>query len=129
MIKSLKPAVILFFVDGNAPSPEDYLKAQELGGDVRFRNARAVDPDDTSLEICDGVTGAVPSNYANAYPTAEKAVSAKKSELQKLSSKVGDEAAPNLAEGGQIGSTGTSLTEGDGTAAGGENKGPAWKAQ
>ena len=95
----LKLAVILYFVDGYAPTPEDLIKAQELGGDIKFRNARMVDVDsDEGLEECDGVAGAVPSNYAEKYPRAEEVQEARKAEFAKMSEKVGDKPVPKAGE-------------------------------
>lgn len=90
----MKPARILYFIDGNAPTPEDYETASELKANVVFRNARAVPSEAHSLEICDGVAGKVPKIYADAYPNAEAAIETKAAELKALSSKVGDAPAP-----------------------------------
>lgn len=93
----MKPAKILFFVDGPAPSPEDYAAAAEMSATVNFRNARAVPSEPHALEICDGVAGAVPPLYAERFPTAEEAIAKKADELKALSSKVGDTPAPKKA--------------------------------
>lgn len=90
----MKPAKILFFVDGPAPTPEDYAEASELNGTVVFRNARAVPSEAHSLEICDGVAGKVPPIYAEKYPEAAEAIKKKAAELKELTSKVGDSPAP-----------------------------------
>jgi len=94
----MKPAKILYFVNGNAPKAEDIQAAAELAATVVFRNARAVPGEQHSLEICDGVTGHVPPIYAKAFPTAEEAIAKKKAELAALSSKVGDKPAPKAAK-------------------------------
>lgn len=93
----MKPAKILFFVDGNAPTPEDFAAAAELNAQVMFRNARAVPSEPHSLEICDGVAGKVPKLYADAYPEAGEAIKKKAAELKALASKVGDAPAPKAA--------------------------------
>lgn len=93
----MKPAKILFFVDGNAPTPEDFAAAAELNAQVMFRNARAVPSEPHSLEICDGVAGKVPKLYADAYPEAAEAIKKKAAELKALTSKVGDAPAPKAA--------------------------------
>lgn len=98
----MKPAKILFFVDGPAPTPEDFAAAAELKANVVFRNARAVPSEPHSLEICDGVAGKVPTIYAEKYATADEAISAKAAELKALTSKVGDSPAPK-AKGGKTG--------------------------
>lgn len=95
----MKPAKILFFVDGHAPKPEDFQAAAEMAATVVFRNARAVPSEPHSLEICDGVAGKVPALYAEKFPTAEEAISKKKAELKALSSKVGDSPAPKANTG------------------------------
>ena len=88
----MKPAKILFFVDGVAPTPEDYEAASKLTAQVVFRNARAV-PSEGTLEECDGVAGCVPGPYAE-LPTAEEAIKAHAAELAELAKKVGDAPAP-----------------------------------
>lgn len=93
----MKPAKILFFVDGNAPTPEDFAAAAELNAQVMFRNARAVPSEPHSLEICDGVAGKVPKLYADAYPEAGEAIKKKAAELKALTSKVGDAPAPKAS--------------------------------
>ena len=89
----MKPAKILFFVDGVAPTPEDYEAASKLTAQVVFRNARAVPPEG-ALEECDGVAGKVPPTYAEAYPEADEAIKAHAAKLAKLAKKVGDSPAP-----------------------------------
>ncbi|AZF90079.1 hypothetical protein S4_012 [Pseudomonas phage vB_PaeS_SCUT-S4] len=93
----MKPAKILYFVDGNAPTPEDFAAAAELNAQVMFRNARAVPSEPHSLEICDGVAGKVPKLYADAYPEAGEAIKKKAAELKALASKVGDAPAPKAS--------------------------------
>ena len=89
----MKPAKILFFVDGVAPTPEDYEAASKLTAQVVFRNARAV-PSEGALEECDGVAGKVPPTYAETYPEADEAIKAHAAKLAKLAKKVGDSPAP-----------------------------------
>ena len=93
----MKPAKVLYFVDGNAPTPEDFAAAAELNAQVMFRNARAVPSEPHSLEICDGVAGKVPKLYADAYPEAGEAIKKKAAELKALASKVGDAPAPKAS--------------------------------
>lgn len=88
----MKPAKILFFVDGVAPSNEDFETASKLTAQVVFRNARAV-PAEGALEECDGVAGAVPPSYAE-LPTAEDAIAAHAEKIAALSKRVGDTPAP-----------------------------------
>ena len=88
----MKPAKILFFVDGVAPTPEDYEAASKLTAQVVFRNARAV-PSEGALEECDGVAGCIPGPYAE-LPTAEEAIKAHAAKLAALAEKVGDAPAP-----------------------------------
>ena len=88
----MKPAKILFFVDGVAPTPEDYEAASKLTAQVVFRNARAV-PSEGALEECDGVAGCIPGPYAE-LPTAEEAIKAHAAKLAALAKKVGDAPAP-----------------------------------
>ncbi|ALH23589.1 hypothetical protein PM396_gp06 [Xanthomonas phage vB_Xar_IVIA-DoCa1] len=99
---AMKPAKILYFVDGPAPTPEDFAAAAELNASVSFRNARAVPSEAHSLEICDGVAGAVPPIYAEKFPDAAEAIKKKAAELKELTSKVGDSPAPK-AKGGKTG--------------------------
>ena len=88
----MKPAKILFFVDGVAPTPEDYEAASKLTAQVVFRNARAV-PSEGTLEECDGVAGCIPGPYGE-LPTAEEAIDAHAAKLAALAKKVGDAPAP-----------------------------------
>ena len=88
----MKPAKILFFVDGVAPTPEDYEAASKLTAQVVFRNARAV-PSEGALEECDGVAGCVPGFYGE-LPTADEAIKAHAAKLAALAKKVGDSPAP-----------------------------------
>ena len=89
----MKPAKILYFVDGVSPTPEDFEEASKLQAQVVFRNARAVPPEG-ALEECDGVTGKVPPTYAEACPEADEAIKAHAAKLAKLAKKVGDSPAP-----------------------------------
>jgi hypothetical protein len=86
----MKPAKILYFVDGVSPTPEDFEAASKLTAQVVFRNARAVPPEG-ALEECDGVAGKVPPTYAEACPEADEAI---KAHAAKLAKKVGDSPAP-----------------------------------
>ena len=88
----MKPAKILFFVDGVAPTPEDYEAASKMTAQVVFRNARAV-PSEGTLEECDGVAGCIPGPYGE-LPTAEEAIKAHAAKLAALAKKVGDAPAP-----------------------------------
>ena len=88
----MKPAKILFFVDGVAPTPEDYEAASKLTAQVVFRNASAV-PSEGTLEECDGVAGCIPGPYGE-LPTAEEAIEAHAAKLAALAKKVGDAPAP-----------------------------------
>jgi len=90
----MKRAKILFFVDGPAPSAEDFAQAAEMAANVVFRNARAVPSEPHALEICDGVAGKVPAIYADKFPAAEKAIKTKVAELKAISAKAGDVPAP-----------------------------------
>ena len=89
----MKPAKILYFVDGVSPTPEDFEAASKMQAQVVFRNARAVPPEG-ALEECDGVAGKVPKLYADACPEAGEAIKKKAAELKALASKVGDAPAP-----------------------------------
>lgn len=93
----LKRAKILFFIDGPAPSNEDFAKAGEMAATVVFRNARAVPSEPHSLEMCDGVAGKVPAIYADKYPDAEKAIKSNIAALRALTAKAGDTPAPGSA--------------------------------
>ena len=88
----MKPAKILFFVQGVSPTPEDFEEASKLKAQVVFRNARAV-PAEGALEECDGVAGHVPAPYAE-LPAAEEAIKAHAAKLAALAKKVGDAPAP-----------------------------------
>ena len=88
----MKPAKILYFVDGVSPTPEDFEAASKMQAQVVFRNARAVPPEG-ALEECDGVAGCIPGPYGE-LPTAEEAVKAHAAKLAALAKKVGDAPAP-----------------------------------
>ena len=88
----MKPAKILYFVDGVSPTPEDFEAASKMQARVLFRNARAVPPEG-ALEECDGVAGCIPGPYAE-LPTAEEAIEAHAAKLAALAKKVGDAPAP-----------------------------------
>ena len=89
----MKPAKILYFVDGVSPTPEDFEAASKMQAQVVFRNARAVPPEG-ALEECDGVAGKVPPTYAEAYPEADEAIKAHAAKLAKLTKKVGNNPTP-----------------------------------
>lgn len=88
----MKPAKILYFVDGVSPTPEDFEAASKMQAQVVFRNARAVPPEG-ALEECDGVAGCIPVPYGE-LPTAEEAIKAHAAKLAALAKKVGDSPAP-----------------------------------
>lgn len=91
----LKPLKILFFVDGTAPTPDDFNAARSINGaTVVFRNAKCVPADATALEDCDGVAGKVPAVYAAKYPAAEDALQARAEKIAAQSAKIGDSPAP-----------------------------------
>lgn len=89
-----KLAKVLYFVNGPAPTAEDFETAYNLRANVVFRNATAVS-DSESLEICHGVTGSVPKIY-NHLPNAEEAIEA----FEKgIAAKVkGDDAPPEASK-------------------------------
>ena len=91
----MKPAKILFFVDGVAPTQEDYEAASKLTAQVVFRNARAV-PSEGALEECDGVAGHVPAPYAE-LPAAEEAIKAHAAKLAAQTQLTEDRAAHDRA--------------------------------
>lgn len=93
----MKPSKILFFIDGGSPTIEEVAEADAMGAQVCFRNAQHI-PAEGALEACDGVTGCVPARYAEAYPTAEVAIAARKKALADLAAKVADEAPPKVEE-------------------------------
>lgn len=88
----MKPAKILYFVDGVSPTPEEFEAASKMQAQVVFRNARAVPPEG-ALEECDGVAGCIPDPYGE-LPTAEEAIKAHAAKLAALAKKVGDAPAP-----------------------------------
>ena len=88
----MKPAKILYFVDGVSPTPEDFEAASKMQAQVVFRNAQAV-PAEGTLEECDGVAGHVPAPYAE-LPEAEEAIKTVSDKLAALAKKVGDAPAP-----------------------------------
>ena len=111
----MKPAKILFFVDGVAPTPEDYEAASKLTAQVVFRNARAV-PSEGALEECDGVAGCVPGPYAE-LPTAEEAIKTVSDKLAALAKKVGDAPAPKAPAKAAGAAKATQATQAPATAA------------
>lgn len=58
---------ILFFINGAVPTESDKAQAASISGRVVFRNAQFANSE--SCEQCDAVAGAVPANYAAAFPT------------------------------------------------------------
>ncbi len=88
----MKPAKILYFVDGVSPTPEEFEAASKMQAQVVFRNARAVPPEG-ALEECDGVAGCIPGPYGE-LPTAEEAIKTHAAKLAALAKKVGDAPAP-----------------------------------
>lgn len=108
-----KLAKILYFVNGPAPTAEDFTIAYDIRANVVFRNATAVS-DCESLEICHGVAGNVPEIYKH-LPTAEEAIEA----FDKgIAAKVkGDKAPPELPK------------QNKGSDNKGENQKPAWGAK
>lgn len=94
----MKPAKILYFIDGHAPTPEDMKAAAKLSATVVFRNAQRVPSEAHAIEHADGVAGNVPKIYADAYPPAEDAIKAKADALEELSKKVGDSKAPKASK-------------------------------
>lgn len=90
----MKPAQILFFISGPAPTPEQFATAAQIPAKVMFRNALAVPNEPHALEVCDGVYGDVPPLYAEKFPSAEEAIAKKQAEMRALCEVVGDRAAP-----------------------------------
>jgi hypothetical protein len=88
----MKPAKILFFINGPSPAPEDLEQAATLDAQVMFRNARYVLPD-SAVEECDGVAGLVPVIYAE-RPTAAEAIQTIVDKMAVLTNKAGDVPAP-----------------------------------
>ena len=91
----MKLPVILYFIKGPLPSEADVKKASSYDGSAKvvYRNGNHVEDTD-SLELCDGVAGAVPARYKEKFPSAEDAVKSFKKEKKDLSDRVGDEEAP-----------------------------------
>lgn len=86
---------ILFFVKGPFPSDDEKAAAKAISGaKVVFRNALAVENEPHALEVCDGVTGAVPPIYAARFPAHGKAIETHTKALKELSQKAGDSPAP-----------------------------------
>lgn len=98
----MKPAKILFFIDGPVPKKADYEKAAKLedsNSKIVFRNAQHVPSEKHALEAADGVAGlAIPDAYAAAYPTAEEAIKKRKAEFKKLTDAIEDEKPPAKGE-------------------------------
>lgn len=109
----MRLAYILYFIEGVSPTGADLTAADAMSAKVVFRNARAV-PAEGSLEICDGVAGAVPPSYAAAYPAAEDAIATKKAARDLLNATVGDTAPPALPGEGTPAAPLTALAEAGG---------------
>lgn len=107
-----KLAKILYFVKGASPTAEDFANAEEIKGNVVFRNALAVGHGE-SVEKCDGVAGEVPPAYSH-LPSAEDAVVIFKNKI--LGKTKGDEAPPKVAYSVEV-------------AKKAETKKPAWGAK
>jgi len=90
----MRQAKILFFVMGCAPTAKDLEAATKLSAQVCFRNAKAVSIDETCLEGCDGVAGAVPANYKKTYPEAAEAIEKINASINKLTAAAEDEKPP-----------------------------------
>jgi hypothetical protein len=91
----LKSPKILYFTESYSPTVADQLAVVDLGISVSFRNATFAGGD-AGVEPCDGVMGAVPSNYEH-LPSGEDALKAYKTALKKLHSGLGESLAPNKA--------------------------------
>ena len=111
----MKPAKILYFVDGVSPTPEDFEAASKMQAQVVFRNARAVPPEG-ALEQCDGVAGHVPAPYAE-IPTAEEAIKTVSDKLAALAKKVGDAPAPKALAKAAAAAKAAQATQAQATAA------------
>lgn len=94
----MKPAKILYFINGPLPSEKDRKEAENIKGTVHFRNAQHVPDEPHALEICDGVAGCVPKLYEKAFPDYKEALKKKAAEFKQLSDKVGDEEPPQLTD-------------------------------
>ena len=70
---------ILFFVNGFAPTGADMKAASKIDGRVLFRNVELFD-ENAPLEPCDGVAGAAPTVYVEAFNP--KPVKAEKKEVE-----------------------------------------------
>lgn len=73
---SLKFPVILHFVKGMVPTQEDIAETADYGHDVQFRNAFLLPKkmSEGGIEACDGVSGAVPPDYAALFPHAKDVI-------------------------------------------------------
>lgn len=68
--------VILYFINGMAPTEDQAEEAASLKANVRFRNALLVDNAGAeALEECDGVMGDVPPRYQRAFGSSPDDVS------------------------------------------------------
>lgn len=96
----MKPAKILFFINGVLPTKADYEAATKLGNNanVLFRNAQHVPKEAHALERCDGVAGEVPEIYENAFPSAEEAIKKNKADFKKLTDSIDDIKPPEKTE-------------------------------
>lgn len=94
----MKPAKILYFINGPLPTKEQRKEAEDIKASVHFRNAQYVPSESHALEICDGVAGEVPEIYKKAFPNYKEALKKKAAEFKELTDKVGDEAPPQLTD-------------------------------
>lgn len=106
MTTILKIPVILYFINGPLPSEGDKKAAEKFDGKAKvvYRNAYHVQDTD-ALEKADGVMGAVPPRYKEAYKMADDAVKSYEDDRKALSEKVGDEQAPVIANVTNVEST------------------------
>lgn len=88
----MRRAKILYFVNGNQPTKDDFANGNAINGDVKFRNATAYS-DEGALEDCDGVAGNPPGRYAD-LPTADEAIQRIQDEFEVLASLTGDSRPP-----------------------------------
>lgn len=68
-----KAPKVLYFIRGSMPTEEQVEEAESFGIPVSYRNVEFYE-EGMTLEECEGVAGDVPEAYAEAYPTAEKAI-------------------------------------------------------
>lgn len=95
----MKQPKILFFTAGAMPTVQDRVLAADIGV-VNYRNARKINAED-KLEDADGVAGpAIPPQYRNAYPSADRAIKEHKAAMRELAKSVGGELPPQLPHNG-----------------------------